>query len=65
MAPRARERVHESSLADEIDVVVATSTLGMGIDKPEPAAALGLSGSYCVTGRKTFLCNAFSQFTGS
>jgi ATP-dependent DNA helicase RecQ len=29
-----RERVHEQFLADELDVVVATSAFGMGIDKP-------------------------------
>lgn len=30
-----RERVHEGFLAGEIDVVVATSAFGMGIDKPD------------------------------
>jgi ATP-dependent DNA helicase RecQ len=30
-----RERVHERFLADELDVVVATSAFGMGIDKPD------------------------------
>jgi ATP-dependent DNA helicase RecQ len=30
-----RERVHEEFLADELDVVVATSAFGMGIDKPD------------------------------
>jgi ATP-dependent DNA helicase RecQ len=30
-----RERVHEQFLADELDVVVATSAFGMGIDKPD------------------------------
>lgn len=29
-----RDRVHESFLADELDVVVATTAFGMGIDKP-------------------------------
>ncbi|WP_447006746.1 RecQ family ATP-dependent DNA helicase [Saccharothrix isguenensis] len=29
-----RERVHQDFLADEVDVVVATSAFGMGIDKP-------------------------------
>jgi len=30
-----RERVHEQFLTDELDVVVATSAFGMGIDKPD------------------------------
>ena len=30
-----RKRVHERFLADELDVVVATSAFGMGIDKPD------------------------------
>jgi ATP-dependent DNA helicase RecQ len=30
-----RERVHEAFHADEVDVVVATSAFGMGIDKPD------------------------------
>jgi ATP-dependent DNA helicase RecQ len=30
-----RERVHEEFLADGVDVVVATSAFGMGIDKPD------------------------------
>jgi ATP-dependent DNA helicase RecQ len=30
-----RERVHGQFLADELDVVVATSAFGMGIDKPD------------------------------
>jgi ATP-dependent DNA helicase RecQ len=30
-----RERVHEKFLAGEVDVVVATSAFGMGIDKPD------------------------------
>jgi ATP-dependent DNA helicase RecQ len=30
-----RQRVHEEFLADELDVVVATSAFGMGIDKPD------------------------------
>jgi ATP-dependent DNA helicase RecQ len=30
-----RERVHQDFLADEVDVVVATSAFGMGIDKPD------------------------------
>ena len=29
-----RERIHEQFLADELDVVVATTAFGMGIDKP-------------------------------
>ena len=29
-----RERVHEQFMADDLDVVVATSAFGMGIDKP-------------------------------
>ncbi|HSL08162.1 MAG TPA: RecQ family ATP-dependent DNA helicase [Pseudonocardiaceae bacterium] len=32
-----RERVHKQFLADELDVVVATSAFGMGIDKPGTA----------------------------
>lgn len=35
MAAADRERVHEQFLADELDVVVATSAFGMGIDKPD------------------------------
>ena len=30
-----RQRVHEEFLGDELDVVVATSAFGMGIDKPD------------------------------
>ncbi|MFL6126365.1 RecQ family ATP-dependent DNA helicase [Actinophytocola sp.] len=30
-----RQRVHERFMADELDVVVATSAFGMGIDKPD------------------------------
>ncbi|MFI2564005.1 RecQ family ATP-dependent DNA helicase [Paenarthrobacter sp. NPDC018779] len=30
-----RERIHEQFLADELDVVVATTAFGMGIDKPK------------------------------
>jgi ATP-dependent DNA helicase RecQ len=30
-----RRQVHEAFLADEVDVVVATSAFGMGIDKPD------------------------------
>ncbi|MBW4718735.1 RecQ family ATP-dependent DNA helicase [Saccharothrix obliqua] len=30
-----RERVHQGFMADEVDVVVATSAFGMGIDKPD------------------------------
>ncbi|MBP0661799.1 helicase-related protein, partial [Mycobacterium tuberculosis] len=29
-----RQRVHQDFLADTVDVVVATSAFGMGIDKP-------------------------------
>jgi ATP-dependent DNA helicase RecQ len=35
MAAADRERVHEQFLANELDVVVATSAFGMGIDKPD------------------------------
>ena len=35
MAAADRERVHQQFLADELDVVVATSAFGMGIDKPD------------------------------
>jgi ATP-dependent DNA helicase RecQ len=35
MAAADRERVHEQFLADQLDVVVATSAFGMGIDKPD------------------------------
>src|SRR5581483_6740364 len=35
MAAADRERVHEQFFADELDVVVATSAFGMGIDKPD------------------------------
>lgn len=34
MGARARGDVHESFLNDELDVVVATSAFGMGVDKP-------------------------------
>jgi ATP-dependent DNA helicase RecQ len=34
MAPSDRESVHEAFLDDELDVVVATTAFGMGIDKP-------------------------------
>lgn len=34
MAMADREKIHEQFLADELDVVVATSAFGMGIDKP-------------------------------
>ena len=34
MGARARREVHEAFLADELDVVVATSAFGMGVDKP-------------------------------
>lgn len=47
-----RERVHQDFLAGEIDVVVATSAFGMGIDKPDVrfvvrAAAPDSLDSYC------------------
>ena len=35
LAAGEREDVHQSFLADELDVVVATSAFGMGIDKPD------------------------------
>ncbi len=35
MTAADRERVHEQFLANELDVVVATSAFGMGIDKPD------------------------------
>lgn len=35
MGARARREVHESFLGDELDVVVATSAFGMGVDKPD------------------------------
>ncbi|RKT55722.1 RecQ family ATP-dependent DNA helicase [Saccharothrix australiensis] len=35
MSAADRERVHRDFLADEVDVVVATSAFGMGIDKPD------------------------------
>lgn len=35
MRTRDRSRVHDQFLADELDVVVATSAFGMGIDKPD------------------------------
>jgi ATP-dependent DNA helicase RecQ len=34
MATGARERLHEEFLADKIEIMVATSAFGMGIDKP-------------------------------
>jgi ATP-dependent DNA helicase RecQ len=34
MGAKARREVHEAFLADEYDVVVATSAFGMGVDKP-------------------------------
>ena len=34
MRAKAREEVHSQFLADELDVVVATTAFGMGIDKP-------------------------------
>jgi ATP-dependent DNA helicase RecQ len=34
LAARVRRDVHEAFLADELDVVVATSAFGMGVDKP-------------------------------
>ncbi|GGI48282.1 ATP-dependent DNA helicase RecQ [Agromyces flavus] len=34
MPARARRQVHEAFLADEIELVVATSAFGMGVDKP-------------------------------
>jgi ATP-dependent DNA helicase RecQ len=35
MKAAAREQVHQEFMADELDVVVATSAFGMGIDKPD------------------------------
>src|SRR5205085_10265482 len=35
LAAGRRADVHEAFLADEIDVVVATTAFGMGIDKPD------------------------------
>ncbi|NKQ57415.1 ATP-dependent DNA helicase RecQ [Amycolatopsis sp. K13G38] len=35
MKPSERERVHEQFLAGNLDVVIATSAFGMGIDKPD------------------------------
>ncbi|MCU1482464.1 MAG: recombinase RecQ [Subtercola sp.] len=35
MPAAERERVYERFIADEVDVVVATSAFGMGIDKPD------------------------------
>lgn len=34
LGARVRREVHEAFLADELDVVVATSAFGMGVDKP-------------------------------
>lgn len=38
MGARVRREVHEAFLADELDVVVATSAFGMGVDKPNVRA---------------------------
>ncbi len=35
LAASERDRVHQGFLADDLDVVVATSAFGMGIDKPD------------------------------
>ncbi|PPF80761.1 recombinase RecQ [Subtercola sp. Z020] len=34
MSAKARDEVYEKFMADEVDIVVATSAFGMGIDKP-------------------------------
>lgn len=40
LGARARREVHEAFLADELDVVVATSAFGMGVDKPNVRAVV-------------------------
>lgn len=34
LSAKERERVHDAFMADEVDVIIATSTFGRGVDKP-------------------------------